>query len=296
MAQIQNLPPQQQQYLIKAIQQMLAQQPKQLAAGQSPKALNPPNNSKEIDMEQGQDGTFRPAAQPEQPAAQGATKPKAKRGVNPYQEGTTEYEAWNKRSQSAKKGAQTRANKKVAPAQPTIQTQSYSPSIPSGCHPIFESNLFKGGKSAIRGITESDAETWDDFDFDHPNDPVAAADFADTFRPGEESYTQRRAREEAEWKRNHPEPARFAIDFMRKFYPDAPKSLRKMAFDKFLDALDQYGEEDLDKDKLFDLTNKVISGFMQSKGRTVFDDDGSEVDGNDILGMCGRGMHTEWEP
>ena len=99
-----------------------------------------------------------PPAQPEgQPAGQPAAKPKAKRGVNPYQEGTPEFEAWRKRSDSAKKGAQTKkakAQPAQPPAQPTPQTQSYEPSIPHGYHSIFESNLFKGGQSAIRGLTE----------------------------------------------------------------------------------------------------------------------------------------------
>ena len=99
-----------------------------------------------------------PPAQPEgQPAGQPAAKPKAKRGVNPYQEGTPEFEAWRKRSDSAKKGAQTKkakAQPAQPPAQPTPQTQSYEPSIPHGYHSIFESNLFKGGQSAIRGLME----------------------------------------------------------------------------------------------------------------------------------------------
>lgn len=103
-------------------------------------------------------GDANPPAQPEgQPTGQPAAKPKAKRGVNPYQEGTPEFEAWKKRSDSAKKGAQTKkakAQPAQPPAQPTPQTQSYEPSIPHGYHSIFESNLFKGGQSAIRGLTE----------------------------------------------------------------------------------------------------------------------------------------------
>ena len=151
-------------------------------------------------------------------------------------------------------------------------------------------------KEAIKKLGEAD-ETWDDFDFDHPNDPVAAADFADVWSPGEESYEAKRRREEEEYKKNHPEPARYAIEYIKEFYSGAPKHIRKMAFEKFLDAVEPHETDGqaLDKDQLFKIANDVIAGFMSSKSRNVFDDDGSDATNYEIPDIWNRGIHTEWD-